>query len=129
MGNYYDGLRHHVCARWENQAGSWNVTLDGIIINNGSGKEVGHTIPGRGYLVIGQEQDNPAGDPSGFSLSQSFVGIISGMNVWSEVLTHDEILRMSKTCNMGSGDVLKWSDFQIWRHGDVQVKCPSTCKV
>ena len=105
------------------------MTVDGTVINSGSGKEVGHTIPGEGYLTIGQEQDITPGDPSGFSLPQSFMGSISGMNVWSKVLPHDEILRMSKACNIGSGDVLKWSDFFISRHGDVIVKCPSACKI
>jgi len=44
------------------------VTVDGAVINSGSGKEVGHTIPGGGYLTIGQEQDITPGDPSGFRL-------------------------------------------------------------
>ena len=90
---------------------------------------MGHTIPGGEYLSIGQEQDITPGHPSGFSLSQSFMGSTSGMNVWSKVLPQDEILRMSKACNMGSGYVLKWSDFLISRHGDVIVKCPSACKI
>ena len=105
------------------------MTVDGAVINDGSGFQVNHTIPGGGYLVIGQDQDTTPGDPNGFASHQSFMGRISGMNVWSTVLPYYEILRMSKTCNMGSGDVLKWSDFMISRHGDVVVKCPSTCRI
>ena len=105
------------------------MTLDGTLINSGNGVSKGHTIPGGGYLTIGQEQDRTPGDPSGFVLSQSFMGSISGLNVWNKVLPRDEIMRMSKACNMGSGDVLKWSDFLISRHGNVIVKCPSTCKI
>lgn len=129
LGNYYDGSRHHVCAAWENTAGTWNVTVDGTIINNGTRNQVGHTIPGGGYLAIGQEQDTTPGDPSGFSFPQSLMGSISGMNVWSKVLPQHEIMRMSKHCNMGSGDVLKWSDFLVSRHGHVIVKCPPSCEI
>lgn len=103
------------------------MTLNGTVINNGSGLKENHIVPGGGYLTIGQEQDDTPGDPEGFALTQSFMGNISGMNVWSKVLTCDEILRMSKACNMGNGDVLKWSDFLKSRHGDVVVNCPSNC--
>lgn len=126
LNTYYDGTRHHVCARWENRGGSWNVTVDGSVINHGTGMRVGHIIPGGGHLTIGQEQDSLQG---GFAEIQSFIGSISGMNVWSKVLSDQEIVHMSKTCNLGSGDVLKWSDFQVSRHGDVKVVCPSTCKI
>ena len=105
------------------------MTVDGRIINSESGFQAQYVIPGGGYLAIGQEQDIAPGNPSGFVLSQSFMGRISGLNVWSKVLPHDEILRMSKACNMGSGDVLKWSDFLLSRHGEVVIICPSTCKM
>ena len=102
--------------------------MDGHVINNGSRFRVGHVIPGGGYLVIGQDQDKFR-DPSGFVLSQSFVGSISGLNIWSHVLPRNEILRMCKACNTGTGDILRWSDFFNSRHGDVVVRCPSKCIV
>ena len=102
------------------------MTVDGSVINHGSGLKVGHVIPGGGHLTIGQEQD---GLQSGFTREQSFMGSISGMNVWSKVLSDQEIVRMSKACNFGSGDVLQWSHFQVSRHGDVKVICPSACKI
>ncbi|CAH3141132.1 unnamed protein product, partial [Porites evermanni] len=128
LGKYYDGHQHHVCITWENTAGSWNLIVDGHVINNGSRFRVGHVIPGGGYLVIGQDQDKFR-DPSGFVLSQSFVGSISGLNMWSHVLPRNEILRMGKACNTGTGDILRWSDFFNSRHGDVVVRCPSKCIV
>ncbi|XP_068705193.1 serum amyloid P-component-like [Montipora foliosa] len=127
LGNYYDGRRHHVCVKWENQGGSWNLTVNGKVINSESGFKKGHVIRGGGLLIIGQDQDSYPG-PSLFNQYQSFIGNISGMNLWSRVLGDDEILRMSKICNLGNGDVLKWSDFLVSTH-NVEVKCPSNCKI
>lgn len=131
LGNYYDGRRHHVCVTWENQAGSWKLNVNGKVINNGSSFQVRNVIHGGGVLVIGQDQDGLFEGPSGggsFELKQSFMGSISGMNLWSRVLSDDEILRMSKICNFADGDVLKWSDFLVATH-NVEVKCPSIFKI
>ena len=100
------------------------MTVDGVVAINGTGFKPGYVIPGRGYLVIGQDQDKMA-DPNSFEKIQSFHGTLSGLHVWSNVLSGAEIVRMSKGCNMGIGNVLMWSDFLISRHGDVVVKCPS----
>ena len=104
------------------------MTVDGVVANNGTGLKPGYVIPGRGYLVIGQDQDKMA-DPNSFEQIQSFRGTLSGLHVWSYVLSRAEIVRMSQGCNMGIGNVLKWSDFLISRHGDVVVKCPSRCEM
>ena len=104
------------------------MTVDGVMDINGTGFKPGYVIPGRGYLVIGQDQDKMA-DPNSFELMQSFNGTLSGLHVWSYVLSQAEIVRMSKGCNMGIGNVLMWSDFLISRHGDVVVKCPSRCEI
>ena len=68
-----------------------------------------HVIRGAGSLVLGQEQDSEAGD---FSASQSFVGEMTGVNIWNRVLDHHEIASMSKSCLAGEGNVYKWSDFK-----------------
>jgi len=36
-----DGKWHHICATWENAAGSWRLYKDGIIGKNGSGLKTG----------------------------------------------------------------------------------------
>lgn len=103
--------------------------VDGAVINYGNDFQKGHVIKTGGVLLVGQEQDKAFGDPSGFSFSQSFMGSISGMNVWNKALNQDKILRMSKTCDKQVGNVLRWPDFQIALHGDVIVESPSSCKV
>ena len=121
LKNYYDGQTHHVCVKWENKAGSWSLTVDGKFINHGSGFQVGHVIPRGGIVIVGQDQDSYGGE---FKRYQSFTGKISGINLWSRVLSHNEILRMSKIYYTENGDVLKWPDFAVSRY-NVEMQCPS----
>lgn len=107
--------------KWENKAGSWNLTVDGQITNQGSGFEVGHVIRRGGIVIVGQDQDDYGGT---FKRYQSFTGKISGINLWSRVLSHNEILRMSKIYYTENGDVLKWPDFVFSRY-NVEMQCPS----
>lgn len=129
LGGYYDGMWHHVCILWANKKGSWKLIVDGVIIDSGSNFQAGHVIRGGGVVIIGQDQNFAPGDPSGFQYSESFVGSISGMNLWDFIVPQDEILRMSKTCNMGIGNVLQWLDFENKYHGDVILENPSSCQV
>lgn len=121
LGKYYDGQKHHVCVKWENKAGLWNLTVDGKFTNHGSGFQVGHVIRRGGIVIVGQDQDS-YGDA--FQWHQSFTGKISGINLWSRVVSHNEILRMSKICYTENGDVLKWPDFVVSRY-NVEMQCPS----
>jgi len=70
---------------------------------------LGYVIGGAGSLVLGQEQDQEGGK---FSASQSFVGEMTGVNIWNRVIDHHEIASMSKSCRAGEGNVYKWSDFK-----------------
>ena len=79
---------------------------------------LGHVIRGAGSLVLGQEQDRVAG---GFYSLQSFVGGMTGVNIWDRVIHHREIARMSKSCLTGEGNVYKWSDFKPHIKGGVQL--------
>ncbi|XP_067046244.1 C-reactive protein-like isoform X2 [Acropora muricata] len=121
LGKYYNGQKHHVCVKWENKTGSWNLTVDGKFTNHGSGFQVGHVIRRGGIVIVGQDQDSYG---SAFELSQSFTGKISGINLWSRVLSHNEILRMSMIDYTENGDVLKWPDFVVSRY-KVEMQCPS----
>lgn len=82
----------------------------------------GHVIRGAGSLVLGQEQDSVAG---GFSASQSFVGEMTGVNIWNRVIDRLEIASMSKSCLAGEGNVFKWPDFKSRAIGGVHLISPS----
>ena len=78
----------------------------------------GYVISGGGSLVLGQDQDSVGG---GFESRQSFIGEMTGVNIWSCVLGDQEIAALSKSCLTGEGNVFKWSDFKNHTRGGVQL--------
>jgi len=120
-----DGKWHHVCTSWENTAGSWKLYKDGAVAAEGNGHKTGHVLKSGGSIVLAQEQDSPGG---GFVSSQSFIGMLTNVNVWDHVLPTAQIEHMSKSCQSGEGNVYKWSDFIHGREGKAHVVIPSPCK-
>ncbi len=82
----------------------------------------GYVIRGGGALVLGQEQDSVGGS---FEASQSFIGEMTGVNIWDHVIKDKEITRMSKSCHTGVGNVFQWSDFKAHLKGSVKITNPS----
>jgi len=117
-----DGKWHHICYAWENTAGSWKLYKDGKVAASGRGLNTGHVIRGRGFLVLGQEQDSEGGS---FHATQSFIGEMTGVNIWDHVIKHQEIMRMSKSCLTGVGNVFQWHDFKAHVKGSVNIIKPS----
>ena len=74
-----------------------------------------HTFP---YLAGG-----------GFDSSEAFIGRLSRVNIWSNMLKEEAITEMSKGCGLVSGDVVAWQHFKSSVSGDVQVETPSWCSV
>ena len=83
---------------------------------------LGHVIRGGGILVLGQEQDSFGGS---FDANQSFIGKMTGVNIWDHVIKEQEIRRMSKSCLYGVGNVFQWSNFKLHLKGSVQMVKPS----
>ncbi|XP_068741504.1 neuronal pentraxin receptor-like [Montipora capricornis] len=121
-----DGDWHHVCITWESTNGTWKVYKDGSVQASGSQLKSGYKLKTNGILTVGQEQDSFGG---GFVPSQSYLGELTGLNIWNRVLSFSEILIMSKSCHVGQGNVKKWSDFKVGIRGNVRVISPSACKV
>ncbi|XP_022796673.1 uncharacterized protein LOC111335087 [Stylophora pistillata] len=117
-----DGDWHHICITWENIAGSWQLFKDGRIAASGRGLAKGHWIRGAGLLLLGQEQDSLGGS---FDAQQSFIGELTGVNVWGHVLRGDEITRMSRVCLTGDGDIIQWRNFKANVRGSVHSIDPS----
>jgi len=120
-----DGKWHHICASWENTAGSWKFYKDGAVAAQGTGHKTGYVIKSGGSIVLGQEQDSPGG---GFNPTQSFIGMLTNVNVWDHALPTAQIEQMSKSCLSGEGNIYKWSDFIHGREGKASVVIPSPCK-
>lgn len=68
--------------------------------------------------MIGQEQDRVGG---GFSESESFLGKLSLLDIWSSILTVTDVQHLFNTCGKYHGDVIAWSLLQEHVHGDVAV--------
>ena len=79
-------------------------------------------IRGGGVLVLGQEQDSVGGS---FQAHQSFIGEMTGGNIWGYVIRDNEIAHMSKSCLTGDGNVFQWRDFEAHLRGSVQIAHPS----
>ena len=75
-----------------------------------------------GALVLGQEQDSLGGS---FDANQSFIGKMARVNIWDHVIKDQEIIRMSKSCLIGEGNVFQWRDFKTHVKGSVQIINPS----
>ena len=76
--------------------------------------------------MLGQEQDSCGG---GFESSQSFQGKLSNVNMWDQVLTDDQVEKMSKSCLSDEATdrkVYKWLD--ILREGEARLIEPSSCE-
>ena len=79
-------------------------------------------LRGGGALVLGQEQDSLGGS---FDTNQCFIGELAGVNIWDHVIKQQEIMRMSKSCLSGVGNVIQWRDFKLHLKGSVKITKPS----
>ena len=83
---------------------------------------IDQVIGGGGVLVLGQDQDSVGGT---FDDDESFIGEMTGVNIWDHVITDHEITRMSRSCLTGVGNVFQWRDFKAHLKGSVQIIKPS----
>ncbi|XP_076634348.1 sushi, von Willebrand factor type A, EGF and pentraxin domain-containing protein 1 [Colletes latitarsis] len=119
-----DGYWHFICVTWENENGSWNTFMDGLLKDNGTRLAKGTNVQSNGTLVIGQEQDRVGG---GFSESESFLGKLTLLDIWSTVLTAADVRHLFNTCEKYYGNVISWSQVQEHVHGDVAIVSSPFC--
>jgi len=82
----------------------------------------GHVISGGGTFILGQEQESEGGS---FDANQSFIGEMTGFNIWDHVIKGQEIMGMSQSCRKGVGNVFQWRDFRDHVRGSVEIINPS----
>ena len=73
-----------------------------------------------GTVVVGQDQGKVGGD---FDPEQSWIGEVSGMNVWGVVLSEGDVVTEYHDCRVFSKSVVRWSQLYASEslHGDVSV--------
>uniref|UniRef100_T1IZH1 Sushi, von Willebrand factor type A, EGF and pentraxin domain-containing protein 1 n=1 Tax=Strigamia maritima TaxID=126957 RepID=T1IZH1_STRMM len=119
-----DSQWHNYALTWDSFGGTYSVFIDGKFLFTGSNISPGIPLF-RGFFVLGQEQDLLA---SGFSSTESFVGLISQFNVWNFAMNEKEILKVSSRCGY-VGNVVAWPDVKTKFLGsDVFVRASGHCR-
>ncbi|XP_056143025.1 neuronal pentraxin-2 [Lampris incognitus] len=111
-----DGKWHHVCVTWSTRDGQWEAFQDGVHRGSGENLSAWHPIKPGGVFILGQEQDTLGGR---FDATQSFVGEISDLQMWSHVLAASDIYSLASCGSHLSGDVVTWSETEVELHGGV----------
>ncbi|CAH1159654.1 unnamed protein product [Phaedon cochleariae] len=121
-----DGGWHHLCITWKSLNGSYAVYVDGKLEKAGFGLSSETNIQGMGHMIIGQEQDNLGGK---FSQSETFIGKMAYVDIWSKALDYRGIMTHFNDCNESFfGDLYAWPVMQDYIQGSVTVVASSFCK-
>ncbi|XP_059196108.1 neuronal pentraxin-1 [Centropristis striata] len=111
-----DGKWHHVCVTWSTRDGQWEAYQDGVQRGSGINLSPWHPIKPGGVFILGQEQDTLGGR---FDATQSFVGEMSDVHLWSHVLTASDIYSLASCGSHLRGDVIAWSETEVELRGGV----------
>uniref|UniRef100_G3PC99 Si:dkey-283b15.2 n=1 Tax=Gasterosteus aculeatus TaxID=69293 RepID=G3PC99_GASAC len=110
------GQWHHVCVTWSTRDGQWEAYQDGVQKGSGIDLSPWHPIKPGGVFILGQEQDTLGGR---FDATQSFVGEMSDVHMWSHVLTASDIYSLASCGSHLRGDVIAWSEAEVELFGGV----------
>ncbi|XP_078681744.1 uncharacterized protein LOC144916492 [Branchiostoma floridae x Branchiostoma belcheri] len=106
----WDNEWHVICSTWRNTDGAWNFYVDGSLVGDGIGYNVGGRVQTGGVFILGQDQDFVGG---GFADYQAFSGEMSRVNLWDYVLSPAEIgATWAEFCNH-HGNVIDWNTVNI----------------
>uniref|UniRef100_A0A8C3G9M6 Si:dkey-283b15.2 n=1 Tax=Cyclopterus lumpus TaxID=8103 RepID=A0A8C3G9M6_CYCLU len=111
-----DAKWHHVCVTWSTRDGQWEAYQDGVQRGSGINLSPWHPIKPGGVFILGQEQDTLGGR---FDATQSFVGELSDVHMWSHVLTASDIYSLASCGSHLRGDVMAWSESEVELLGGV----------
>lgn len=124
----------HLCGTWESDHGLASLWADGRKVVTTSGVAQGHVLVDGGLLQLGQERNGccPStqsnekrvpGFEGSFDPKLAFAGKMTGVNMWSRVLSAGEIsqlaLREGRGCGQ-RGNVVAWGVTEMVPHGGAQ---------
>nr|XP_002741091.1 PREDICTED: uncharacterized protein LOC100373294 [Saccoglossus kowalevskii] len=109
------GVWHHLCFTWDSaDSGRYHYYKDGVMRYTSYNLKNNQAILGGGTLILGTWQASIGG---GFSKSYSFNAEMTKFNIWSDVMSAENIQTMAVGgCDANCGDIISWSYF---RHSDV----------
>uniref|UniRef100_A0A3B4Z8E7 Neuronal pentraxin-1-like n=1 Tax=Stegastes partitus TaxID=144197 RepID=A0A3B4Z8E7_9TELE len=111
-----DGKWHHVCVTWSTRDGQWEAYQDGVLRGSGMNLSPWHPIRPGGVFILGQEQDTLGGR---FDATQSFIGEMSDLHMWSHVLSAADIYGLASCGSHLRGDVIAWAESEVELYGGV----------
>ena len=103
-----DGQQHTLSVTWNSTGGVWEMFVDGVSVDSGSGLETGVTLAGGGTLVIGNDQDSVDG---GYDPAAEVAATLYDARIFNYVRTSTEIGDNYYTTLPGSesGMVANWT--------------------
>ena len=80
-----------------------------------------------GKWYLGQDQDTLGGS---FEKQQSLSGVLSNINIWSKIITDEEVRAMSNCSIAPGGDILNWNqaDWQLSNVQKIEMKSEEFCQ-
>jgi hypothetical protein len=113
-----DGQWHHIAVTWRSISGETILYKDGQPAWQGT-VSVNDTLPQDGFLVFGQDQDNPGG---GFQSYQAFQGLLDEVQLWKRALSLEEInANMNSLLTGAESGLVAW-----WSFNDAARTAPGT---
>nr|XP_002731564.1 PREDICTED: uncharacterized protein LOC100374910 [Saccoglossus kowalevskii] len=116
---------HHLCVTWSSTGGLWDIFDNGVLAASGSDLRSGYVIREGGVMTLGQEQDSIRG---GYDPNQALKGELAYFNMWSRILTDNEIGKLAAECNGETeGDLFAWSSGDIDLDGSYETLPADIC--
>ncbi|XP_026176244.1 pentraxin-related protein PTX3 [Mastacembelus armatus] len=124
----------HLCGSWSSEQGLTSLWAGGKKVASTPGVAEGHVLPDGGSLQLGQERNgccplsssSGSGIPGfemGFNPKLAFAGKMTGVNMWDQVLSEEEISQMALWEGQGCeqrGNMVAWGITEIVPHGGAQ---------
>ncbi|XP_075905408.1 serum amyloid P-component-like [Nelusetta ayraudi] len=115
--DYKPNMWHSICTTWDSTSGLVQMWFDGQpMVRKFS--TTGPNIRGNPIIIIGQEQDSHGG---GFDAKQSFVGMMSDIHMWDNVLSPCQIHKYMDELDFTPGNVLNWSALEFQKYQNVLI--------
>nr|XP_055038397.1 C-reactive protein-like isoform X2 [Misgurnus anguillicaudatus] len=108
-------LLTHLCFTWSSSTGLTAAWMNGQRTIYQRYRK-GHTIRPGGTVLLGQDPESFLGD---FGAEQSFVGEITDVNLWDEVLTANEIKGLYSHSTVKVPNVINWVTAEFVKYGIV----------
>lgn len=110
-------FRTSLCLTWESRTGLAAFWVDGKRSTYQVYKP-GHTIRPNGSVLLGQDPDKHLG---GLEATQSFVGEVTDLNMWDQVLSRSLIQAWNYGHKIPKGNIFDWATIQYELNGNVMV--------